>query len=278
MLRLCNSVVLQASTVHRNYMTAHCCQDWRNTFGLKWKNVQGYINFCRCWHVHTHMQIVKFIAKRSELIKKVRPPNTLQCDSRFNETLIEMSSCSLPLRSTEEMEKRCVWFLMSQRVGGCQYIHSGGRASQRITQISSSFCKGSSFITAPSKAEETHNACASYDSWHRGLKPWKWILGVCGAVSSHCTDMMHLCGTCLVELWIISSLDSHSDIFILVQSPLNFHQWERVCPHSCVFLLCLLYGGLPQLKLQVYEISACWEFYAFCRQPVFNGLKQASVF
>lgn len=31
-----------------------------------------------------------------------------------------------------------------------------------------------------------------------------------------------------------------------------------------VFLLALLYRGLPQLKLQVYEISAYWEFYLFC--------------
>lgn len=36
-----------------------------------------------------------------------------------------------------------------------------------------------------------------------------------------------------------------------------------------VFLLSFLLWGLPQLKLQVYGISSCWEFYPFCRQPPF---------
>lgn len=92
----------------------------------------------------------------SALIKKVRPPNTLQCDSRFNETLMEMSSRSLPHCSPEEQEKRSVWFLMSLRARGCQCICSGGRVSQRISQISASSCKDSSFIPVQRKAEEAH--------------------------------------------------------------------------------------------------------------------------
>lgn len=37
-----------------------------------------------------------------------------------------------------------------------------------------------------------------------------------------------------------------------------------------MFLLSFLYGGLPQLKLQVYRISSCWEFYPLCWQPPFS--------
>lgn len=164
-------------------MTAYSWQDnWATTFTVFRKSAQGYMFFTSCWHLHAHMQMRQYTAK-SWLIKKVRPPNTLQRDSRFNETLMEMSFAHcLPVRQQrkgKEKERkgkgwRSVWFLMSLRAEVCHCICSGGKVSQRISRISVVFCKDVSFMQ-----RALHHLC--YNLWHEG---WKCMLGVCCACSS----------------------------------------------------------------------------------------------
>lgn len=53
------------------------------------------MSFCMFWRLLLHFFYI-FLYQFKKKKEKVRPPNTLQCDGRFNETLMEMSSCLLP--------------------------------------------------------------------------------------------------------------------------------------------------------------------------------------
>lgn len=158
-------------------MTAYSWQDnWASTFPVFRKSAQGYMFFTSCWHLHAHMQMHQYIAK-SWLIKKVRPPNTLQRDSRFNETLMEMSFAHcLPVRQERKGKgkERMEICLVFNEPEVCHCICSGGKVSQRISRISVVFCKDVSFMQ-----RALHHLC--YNLWHEG---WKCMLGVCCARSS----------------------------------------------------------------------------------------------
>lgn len=164
----------------------------------------------RCRHFHTHMQMLKFTAKLSWLIKKVRPPNTLQCDHRFNETLMEMSSCTLPPCSPEEREKGrkkwSVWFLMSQRAGVCHCLCSGGRVfTMNKSNISLPPRRQRCYYSAEQGSGSPASICVIiHDTWVSSQVHAESLLYLF-IKDLYLKEIMHLSEPCLVKFWIIKS-------------------------------------------------------------------------
>ena len=74
----------------------------------------------------------------------------------------------------------------------------------------------------------------------------------------------------VLQLWWLMKPCTYTLIFCAVPFDLSLRSQNlKKDFFFSVFLLSFLYGGLPQLKLQVYGISSCWVFYPFCWQPPF---------
>lgn len=170
----------------------------------------GLYELYRCWHLPTHIQMYKFIAKKkSWLIKKVRPPNTLQCDGKLNETLMEMSCSSLPPCSSEETQKRereCLVFNEPENWGLSLYLQWWLGLTMNKSDISPHLQRQPCYYSPGRRRWSTafigaitqDTGVASFgEACQVAIAPLHYAF-------THHTNIMHLSVPCLVKLWIMT--------------------------------------------------------------------------
>lgn len=135
--------------------------------------------------------------------KKIGPPNTLQCGGRFNETLMEMSSCLLPYKWRKRRE---ICWIFNEAESWVLWLHSYWWQGLIMNEVKYQFPSTNPAVLSQSREKQMeHHVLLWNNLWREGLELGTSMLGDCRTSSSRFYSLHrnYASLTCLLKISVM---------------------------------------------------------------------------